>query len=411
LRKAEALREMGMNSPEIVKYPMFDVVGLEVDERYRAIQEKGLIKVRLPHGEPCWLATRYHDVRTVYGQTFNRKTSLTRDAPGMFPSVVMRDPTLLVNMDPPEQTRLRRLTAAAFSQPRIQQMHDAIEQFANELLDAMEAKGKPGEFIANYARILPVRVLSEMLGVPRDQGMHFSDMVEISSNQSASEDEKNRANSSTREFVQGLIAARRNSRTGDILSDLVEARDGGDKLSESELISLAFSLWHGGFKTTWWQLGSTFYTLMTRRHLWEEIKRDPEILQPALVELWRWIPSFKYGWPFVRYANEDTEFSCGAVVRAGEPVLGELAVANRDERVFPNAWEIDFHREDPMPTLIFAYGAHTCVGQHLARLQVKTTVEIMLDRYPDLELAVPEADLTWSPNTPLRSINALPLRW
>jgi cytochrome P450 len=402
---------MNMADPQIVKYPMFETVRLEVDEGYKAIQEQGLIKVQLPHGEPCWLATRYHDVRTVYGATFNRRTSLTRDAPGMFPSSVMRDPSMLVNMDPPAHTRTRRLAAGAFALSRIQQMQGTIQAFADELLDQMEATGKPADFVAMYSRHLPVFVLLKMLGISRELGYEFRDAIDISSDASASEEKKRAANDRTFDFVKSLIAERRQSRTQDLLSELVEARDGSDKFSEEELVNLAFALWHAGFKTTWWQLGSTLYTLMTQRRLWEDLKGDPALLQPALLELWRWIPNFKYGWPFVRYANEDTVFSCGTLVRAGEPVLGELTVANRDESVFANGWALDFRRDDPPPTLVFAYGAHTCIGHHLARLQVKVTVETMLHRFPNLELAVPEGALTWSDKTPLRSIDALPLKW
>jgi cytochrome P450 RapN len=400
-----------MNASDIVKYPMFDNVGLEIDDRYKAIQAQGLIKIQMPHGEPAWLATRYHDVRTVYGATFNRRTSLERDAPGMFPSYVMRDPAMLVNMDPPEHTRLRRLAAGAFTIGRIQQMQSSIQGFADELLDQMEAAGKPADFVAMYSRHLPVFVLLEMLGIPREVGYEFRDEIEISSDHSLSEEERKAANERTFAFVRRLIAERRENRTQDLLSELVQARDGSDKFSEAELVNLSFALWHAGFKTTWWQLGSTLYTLMTQRRLWEELKANPDLLQAALVELWRWIPNFKYGRPFPRYANEDTVFSCGTLVRAGEPVLGELSVANRDERAFANGWKVDFHRDDPLPTLSFAYGAHTCIGHHLARLQVKVTVETMLRRFPNLELAIPESQLTWSDKTPLRSIDALPLTW
>lgn len=400
-----------MSDPAIVQYPMFENTGLDVDERYKALQQKGLIKIKMPHGEPCWLATRYHDVRTVYGATFNRRESLNRDAPGMFPSYVMRDPHMLVNMDPPEHTRLRRLAAGAFTVARIQQLQNAIQSHADELLNQMEASGKPADFVSMFSRHLPVFVLLDILGIPREVGYEFRDLIDISSNHSLPDEERKDANERTFVFVKQLIAERRQTRKNDLLAELVSATDGSDKFSEEELVNLSFALWHAGFKTTMWQIGSTLFTLMTQRRLWEELKSNPELLQPALVELWRWIPNFQYGRPFPRYANEDTVFSCGTLVRAGEPVLGELSVANRDESVFQKGWEIDFHRDDPLPTLSFAYGAHTCIGHHLARLQVKITVETMLRRFPNLELAVPESSLTWNKHTPLRSIDALPLTW
>jgi cytochrome P450 RapN len=165
-----------------------------------------------------------------------------------------------------------------------------------------------------------------------------------------------------------------------------------------------------GFETTAAQLGSTVYTLMAQRELWQELLDDRELMPAALEELWRWIPSFRHGMPMIRWASEDVELSGGVVIPAGQAVLAEHQVANRDESVFPHASEVDFHRVDPEPHLALGWGAHRCMGAQLAHMEVQVTVERLLDRFPSMDLAVAPEDVKWSPTTFLRSPAELPLQ-
>jgi cytochrome P450 len=114
---------------------------------------------------------------------------------------------------------------------------------------------------------------------------------------------------------------------------------------------------------------------------------------------------------FCRWATEDLELPSGLHVAAGEPVYPEHTVANLDESVFPNGWELDFHRADPQPHLTFAHGAHHCMGSHLARLEVRLALATLIDRFPSLDLAVAPNEVEWSPTAMLRSALALPLTW
>jgi len=171
------------------------------------------------------------------------------------------------------------------------------------------------------------------------------------------------------------------------------------------------SLIVGGFETTATQLGSTLYALMTHRDRWQELVDGRAEVRPALEELWRWIPSFRYATPFVRWAKEDVELSDGVVVRAGEAIVPEQSVANRDEGSFPHASEIDFHRAEPLPHLALGFGEHLCMGIHLAKIQLELTVATLARRFPGLELAVASEDVRWPPWTFLRAAEALPLSW
>jgi cytochrome P450 len=214
-----------------------------------------------------------------------------------------------------------------------------------------------------------------------------------------------------REYIRGLIALRRATPTDDVLAELVLARDEDDRLTEDELVMLSFSLFLGGFETTVAQLGSTMFTLLAERDRWQELVEDRELLPAAMEELWRWIPSFRYGFPHVRWALEDVELSDGVVIPAGESIVPERTLAHRDESVFPRANELDFHRDDPASHLALGWGPHHCVGAHLAHLELELSLLALLERFPRLELAVAADEVPWSETTMLRSPAQLPVRW
>jgi cytochrome P450 RapN len=395
----------------IVAYPMFRDPALSVSERYRDIQKQGLIKVKLPYGEPCWLATRYADVHAVFGDArFSRKLSLDHDAPGLMPSSRLKDPALLLNQDPPEHSRMRRLAAAPFTPAYAQGMQGWVQECVDDLLGDFAAAGKSADFVAHVSDNLSFRVLTKILGIPRDRGFGFRRWVEIVTAFDSDEQTKTDAAMRINAFIQELIGSKRVRRDDDLISALVYARDGAGNLSEEELFSLVLQFWVGGFKTSSWQLGSIVAALMMHPERWRELVEAPERVPAALEELWRWVPSFQYGAIFPRFAKEDGELS-GGIVRAGEAILPESPIANRDETVFPNASQLDFHRIDPAQHLTFNHGAHKCIGQHVARLQIRLTVESLLRRFPGLELAVPQEKLRWSQSTMLRSVEALPLTW
>jgi cytochrome P450 len=254
-----------------------------------------------------------------------------------------------------------------------------------------------------------MRVIGKILGMPDAEVPKFRQFVDDMLSIGSPMETRLAALEGMRAAIRGLIEERRAQSTDDLLSLMVHARDEDDRLSEEELVSLGQSLVLAGFETTAAQLGSTVYTLMTHRDLWQELLDDREVMPAALEELWRWIPSFRHGMPMIRWASEDVELSGGVVIPGGQAVLAEHQVANRDESVFAHASELDFHRKDPEPHLALGWGAHRCLGAQLAHMEVEVTLEKLLDRFPTMELAVAAADVKWSPSTFLRSPAELPL--
>jgi cytochrome P450 len=398
-------------SDEILTYPFVEDDALDIDVRFQELQRHGPIRIQLPVGPPCWLATRYDDVRAVFvDKRFSRMEPPGTDTPRMWPSQ-KTDPTMPLGMDPPEHIRLRRITSPVFSPKSIRALTDDFQGYVDGLLDGMEQAGPGTDFIAQYAWDLPILVLTHMLGVPADDAKRFRHWIETVTAFATPNDERTTNVQNIVDYVNELIAARRAHECADLLSMLVSARDEGDRLTEAELMSLVMSLLVGGFETTASQLGSSVYALMAHRHLWEELVEGHASMDAAIEELWRWIPGFRYGTMFVRFAMEDVELSHGVVIPAGQAIVPEQNIANRDEAVFPHGWELDFHRVDPKPHLALGFGEHLCMGIHLAKIQVQLTVESLVRRFPNLELAIPVSDVPWPPWTFMRMVQSLPLTW
>jgi cytochrome P450 len=398
-------------SEDVLSYPFVEDDALDVDPRFKQLQQRGPIRIQLPCGPPCWLATRYEDARTIFtDRRFGRVKPVGADTPRMWPSMET-EPSMPLGMDPPEHIRLRRITSPVFSPKRIRGLTEDFQVYVDRLLDGMAQVGPGADFNALYAWDLPILVLTHMLGVPADDAKSFRHWVESVTASGTSEAERAANVENIMAYIAELIAARRQRHYDDLLGVLVSARDQGDRLSEDELISTVNSLIVGGFETTASQLGSMVYTLMTYRDRWQELLEGRVEIDPALEELWRWIPGFRYGFTFVRWARKDVVLSGGVVIPAGEAVLPEQAVANRDEAVFPHAWDLDFHRADPRPHLALGFGEHLCMGIHLAKIQVRLTLESLLHRFPGLALAVPVGEVQWPKWMFMRTAQSLPLTW
>ena len=393
-------------------YPLAVHDDLTIDSVYRDLQESGPFKAQLPYGEPIWIATRYEDVRRAYGdRRMGKAVGHDRDTPRMHEMIHGSDLTRLDNMDPPDHTRIRRLASQAFTPPQIKSMSVWIDQMVTTLFDNVESEGKGADFMELYAWKLPLQVISAIIGGSADMIPTLRQWVDQLTGQESSLEQRYEAYLSIQGFVRSLIAERREHLTDDLLYLLVQARDDGGGLNEDELVSLTTTLFLGGFETTAAQLGSMVWTLMAYPQLWKQLVDDPDLVPNALEELWRWIPSFRHGRPMIRWASEDVEMSGGVVIPAGDPVLPEHQVANRDESVFKNGWALDFHRKDPAPHLSLSWGPHRCLGARLANLELEITLRELLKRFPGLDLAVAPDDIEWSAVTFLRSAVVLPITW
>ncbi|WP_067693281.1 cytochrome P450 [Nocardia jejuensis] len=395
---------------EVRNYPFGAPVRLDIHPLLaRLRREEPVARIRLPYGGDGWLITRYDDVRQVLADPrFSRARAVGReDVPRATPEPPR--PDSLLSMDPPEHTRLRKLVAKAFTGRRVQQLRPRAQQIVDERLDAIERAGAPADIVRDFALPLPVTVICEMLGVPADEQHRFRDFSDaILSTTAYTREQITAARAELEKYLAELVAHRRVEPTGDLLGALVEARDNGDRLSETELVNLGIGILIAGHETTANQIANFTYVLLTEPEQWDLLRRNLDLLPSALEELLRHV-QLGSGGAFARIATEDVELS-GITIRAGEAVFVNTQSANRDDSVFTDPEHLDLTRIDN-PHMAFGHGAHHCLGAQLARLELQVAMGTLLRRFPTLRLAIPVDEVPWKTGLLVRGPEALPVAW
>ena len=398
-----------MTTAEPRIFPFSDADRLEVDPLLaRLRREEPLCRVRLPYGEPAWLATRYEDVRVVLGDPrFSRAAAIGRDEPRIRPH--RPRPEGILSFDPPEHSRLRRLVSKAFTVRRIEQLRPHVHEISDHLVDAMLTRGAPADLVEDFGLPLPITVICELLGVPVEDRVDFRTWSDaFLSTTRYTPDQVVHHMGLLREYMAKLIAQRRQTPKDDLLSALVAARDNEDRLSEEEMLSLAEALLVAGHETTATQIPNFVYVLLTHPEELATLRADLDLIPRAVEELMRFVP-LGGGALSARYALEDVELG-GVTVRAGEPVVVQLASANRDEAVYTNPDQLDLHREQASH-VGFGHGAHHCLGAPLARMELQVALRTLLTRLPGLRFAGSEDDIVWKTGLSTRGPERMPVTW
>lgn len=357
-------------------------------------------RVRLLPDDDVWLVTSYHDVLAALSDP--RLSSEDRYAGGTGEG----DPVGgMLTADPPDHTRLRRLVSAAFTPRRVEKLGPTIARVAGELLDAVASQGT-ADLVASYALPLPVRVICALLGVPdrdRDQVRAWSDAVFAAPVDAAAVAGLHAARSALRGYLAELLAAKRRSPGDDLLSAL-SAQD--DRLTDEELVATGVLLLVAGHETTAGLIAAATLRLLTYPEHLARVRRDRTLIPAAIEESLRVDGAVVLG--LVRYTKEETTVA-GVRIPAGQPVMLCTPAANRDPARFADPGAVDLTRAQN-PHLSFGHGIHFCLGAPLARLEARIAVEALLDRLPDLALAVPPADVRWRSGV-VRRLAALPVRF
>ncbi|WP_241562669.1 cytochrome P450 family protein [Streptomyces hoynatensis] len=369
--------------------------------------------VTSPDGTPAWLVTRYADVRAALSDPRLSTNAAHSNGCGYrglpLPPALRND---LLHLDPPDHTRLRRLVSHAFKRRSVESLRPLVQARADALLDALPDRsgggGRPGErrgdLMASLALPLPLLVVCDLLGVPEEERgriASWTDTLLIPGRPAAVAAAMRDAERQLREVI-----ARKRRRPGpDLLSGLIEARDAQGRLSEDELVSVAFVILAAGHETTASFICNAVLALLDPRLHWERLLHHPELLPGAIEELLRYDGPLSLA--IRRFATEDMTIG-GVRVRAGDSVLLSLASANRDEEQFPCPDEVRLERM-PQGHLAFGRGTHLCLGIPLARLQAEIALSTLLRRAPKLELAVRREELIWRPSHRTRHLTALPV--
>jgi cytochrome P450 len=253
-------------------------------------------------------------------------------------------------------------------------------------------KGAPADLVSSLTDPMPAIVVCELLGID-DRDLLYAWLR-------ASADELDRATEDVSAYLLDLIERKRAWPVDDLLSALVQVRDGQDRLTEAELLMTMLSLFGAGQETTSSQLAMSMLVLGHHPDQWDRLVADPDLVSQAIEELLRYVG---LGPAFPRVASTELELS-GVAVHAGEAIFPVLDVANRDPLVFPDPDRFDVTRADAGLHLSFGRGIHFCLGAPLARLELRTALKALVTTLPTLRLAEPDDEPDWNDTVGLKSL-------
>src|SRR5258707_3450437 len=325
----------------------------------------------------------------------------TSDTPTFFTSKTM------LTVDDPDHRRLRMLVSKAFTPRYIEGLRPRVQELADELLDRVQDQGQM-ELVADYAFPLPINVISEMLGVPRadrDQIRAWSEALATGLGVGAHNPEVVAHMRAFGEYTARLVAGKRQHPADDLISQMIAIEEEGDRLSETEMISMITLLIFAGHETTSNLLATGTLMLLDRPDQLAKLKADLSLVPAAVEELLRFNGPATIAGP--RYATEEIELA-GQQIKKGDVVFPILLSANYDERQFTQPEELDIARTLTRH-LAFGHGIHMCLGAPLARLESDIAFTTLLRRMPDLRLSVPPESITWNFALNSRSLTALPV--
>jgi cytochrome P450 len=372
-----------------------------VHARLRA--QHPVARVIMPGGTPAWLVTGYTEARAAL--TDPRLLKLPKGWRPDPESVLAALDLHMLNSDPPDHERLRKLVNKAFTARRVEQLRPRITAITAELLDHMSTR-REVDLLASFAFPLPITVICELLGVPvadRDQFRAWS--ATVVTDTVTAELFHDHATAMTGYF-RTLLAARRREPADDLLSALISARDDTDRLSENELLSMAFLLLVAGHETTVNLIASGTLALLLNPGEMARLRANPALLGSAVEELLRYVNPVNNA--TFRFTGEPVEIG-GVPIGPGEVVLVSLSGANRDPSRYADPDRLDLSR-DSGGHVAFGHGIHYCLGAPLARLEAEIAFRGLLERFGSMTLAVPPDALRWRPSTLIHGLQSLPVR-
>ncbi|MBW5425309.1 cytochrome P450 [Streptomyces sp. BG9H] len=386
-------------------------------------------RTTLPSGVDAWLVTRYADARQALADQRLSKNPAHHDEPahakgktgipGERKAELM---THLLNIDPPDHTRLRRLVSKAFTPRRVAEFAPRVQELTDALIDAiLDKQGAEGggagkgeaDLIHEFAFPLPIYAICDLLGVPREDQDDFRDWAGMMiRHQGGPRGGVARSVKKMRGYLVQLIHRKRLEPGDDLISGLIRASDHGEHLTANEAAAMAFILLFAGFETTVNLIGNGMYALLTHSEQRQRLQQalaegDTGLLETGVEELLRFDGPVELAtW---RFATQELTIG-GQEIGVGDPVLVVLAAADRDPERFERPDTLDLSRTDNTH-LGYGHGIHYCLGAPLARLEGQTALATLLRRLPDLQLAADPADLRWRGGLIMRGLRTLPVEF
>jgi cytochrome P450 len=384
--------------------------------------ESPVTPVVFPSGERQWLITRYADVRAALADPRLHKDWAGKlTGPDWSPDPVTGYLSRhLLNSDPPDHTRLRRLVSKAFTARRVAGLRPRVTEITSALLDDMagladgadRAGGAEVDLIEAFAFPLPVIVICELLGVPAGDRDSFKEWSHAMLASVGEPGQFRAAATSMYYYFRELLAEKRKAPSDDLVSALIAVRDADDaagsaeSFDERELVAMLFLLLVAGHETTANLIASGALALLTHPAELDRLRGDPSLLPRAVEELLRYANPLNHATE--RFTLEPVEIG-GVTIPAREWVLCVTSSANHDPDRFADPDRLDVGREAG-GHVAFGHGIHYCLGAPLARLEGEIAFGALLARFPGLSLAVEPSELRWRPSSLIHGLETLPVR-
>ena len=389
-------------------------------ETYARMREESPVHLQpgLDGETPIWFVTRYDDVVALLTDSerlvVDPTLAVTPDelAARVAGSSLEPDERVnenLLSRDGADHRRLRRLVTKAFTPRMVEQLRPRIQGIANDLVDRVAEQGSM-ELVDDFAFPLPITVIAELLGIPAEDQKRFREWSNSFVLPPMTPELQEQLARHTDEFVaylDDLFASRRAEPTDDLVTALVKAEDAGDHLSENELYSMVVLLIVAGHETTVSLITNAVLALLSNPSQLAELRADRSLLPSAVEELLRYDSPVER--TITRWAAADVELG-GESIRRGELVIAVVGSANRDGSQFADPDSLDVRREGGKH-VGFGRGPHFCLGAALARLETEIALATLLERLPNLRLAIAEDELYWRPIPIFRSLASLPVAW
>jgi len=362
-------------------------------------------------GNTFWFFTRYDDCVNVLRDDRFGKDFRAHLPPELLEQYGQPDPFTaaiekhLLNLDPPDHTRLRQLVHKAFTARMIENLRPRIAEIAADLIATIRAKqGDSIDLIADFAFPLPIIVICELLGIPSEERNDFgrwSRTILFGTDMNAT----GAAVMEVLQYLNEIFEARRAHPKDDLITALLQTEEAGDVLDRQELISMIFLLLVAGHETTVNLIGNGMLALMQNPDQKALLLARPELNNSAVEEMLR------FGSPvenaLSRWAYEDVILR-GQTIKQGDVIFATLAAANRDPEVFTDPDRFDITRT-PNKHIAFGGGIHFCLGAPLARMEGQIAIPALLAQFPQIELAIDPDQLVWANQILLRGVATLPV--
>lgn len=347
-------------------------------------------------GKPVFMVYRHEDIQQMLKDNETYSSSIIKDFFGIGKHV-------MVGMDEPEHGRHRALVSKAFSPKALARWEtDLAGRVGNDLIDEFAGQGR-AELVNEFTFPYPSQVIAGLLGLPQEDYTQFQRWsisllaVGVNPERAAA------ATEALGKYLVPILAARREEPRDDLTSGLAEAEIDGEKLSDEEIYCFLHLLLPAGVETTYRSLGNLLYGLLSNPDQLDAVRDDRSLIPQAIEEATRWEPPLL---SITRVATRDTELA-GVPIPAGSSVMPMLGAANRDEVRYPDPNRFDIFREQ-RAHIAWGHGPHVCLGMHLARMEMRVAINLLLDRLPNLRLD-PEADDPHIRGQVFRSPTSLPV--